>query len=207
MKDGQPEIPVLIVDDKEENLTVARLLLESIGFKVKEAKNGKTAVEICKKWKPKIVLMDIVMPVMDGKEATKRIRALEGGSDISIIALSASAMEEEREEVIGYGADAFLSKPFRESELLEEIRIHANIEYEYENVQEEPISESTGLNPEEISKLPIELRNSLIQAAQIGDIDKLLEIVQEISVTNKEISDYLHGLIEEYKLEQILNII
>ena len=110
---GQDEIRILIVDDRKENREIARLMLEPMGFRIMEAGNGREAFELFKKWNPRVVLMDVVMPVMDGVEATKQIKAHEDGSSTFILALSASALDQEREQVLINGADAFMKKPFK----------------------------------------------------------------------------------------------
>ena len=75
--------------------------------------------------------MDFRMPVMDGHEAIRRIRAMAGGEDTKIIAVTASAMGENRQELMEIGADDFISKPFREVELFQKIHAHLGVEYVY----------------------------------------------------------------------------
>ena len=128
---GTPEPRVLIVDDIHENREVAASILKNVGFAVDTAVNGREGIEKSRLFAPRIVLMDVRMPVMDGREATRILRAEPGGDSLTIIALSASVLPEEREDILQTGADAFIRKPFRGSQLLEEIGRLAGISYVY----------------------------------------------------------------------------
>ncbi len=130
---GRP--PVLIVDDQAENRDWLMKLLDSVGFAVRAAENGEEAVRIWERWRPRLVLMDVHMPVMDGLEATRKIKADSRGRETAIVALTASAMQEERRAAFESGADGFLAKPCREDELLETMRVHLKIAYEYEEIE------------------------------------------------------------------------
>src|SRR6185436_8853889 len=82
-------------------------------------------------WRPHLILMDFRMPVMDGHEAIRRIRTMSGGAAPKIIAVTASAMDENRQQLMEIGADDFISKPFREVELFQKIHAHLGVEYVY----------------------------------------------------------------------------
>lgn len=109
---ARPGARILLVDDSELNLEVGSGLLESAGFKVEIAVNGEEAVEAVKKGRYDVVLMDCLMPVMDGYEAARAIRAYErDGRRTPIIAVTAAAMKSDRERSIQSGMDDYLSKP------------------------------------------------------------------------------------------------
>ena len=110
---------ILVVDDQHANRNWLLKLLSAIGFSVKGASDGEAAIGVWRDWAPQLILMDVHMPVMDGLEATRRIKADAGGKDTHIVALTASAMEEDRRQAVGSGADDFLAKPCREEDLLE----------------------------------------------------------------------------------------
>jgi CheY-like chemotaxis protein len=84
-----------------------------VGFDVQEAVNGKQAVEIFHKWQPDFIWMDIRMPVMDGLEATQCIKHTDAGQSTIVAALTAHALEEEKERILSAGCDDFVRKPFR----------------------------------------------------------------------------------------------
>ncbi len=127
---------VLVVDDHQENRDWLIKLLSSLGFAVRGAENGEAAIRIWEEWSPRLILMDVHMPVVGGIEATRRIKAEALGKDTIIIALTASALEDDRRAVFQSGADDFVSKPCSENELLEKIRGLSGIAYDYEEIEE-----------------------------------------------------------------------
>ncbi len=204
---GYDEIRVLIVDDRPENREIVRLMLEPIGFSLMEAVNGKEAVDIFREWKPRVVLMDVVMPVMDGVDATKQIKALKDGANAFILVLSASALDQEREQVLKNGADAFLKKPFKSTELLDQIRRHTGIEYVYEDTEPEnrPLNNEK-FDPKTIDSLPVKIRKEISEAAILGKMDELEALVSKIDEIDPRIAAYLQRLVDDFELEKIQNL-
>ncbi|MEJ2693854.1 MAG: ATP-binding protein, partial [Candidatus Thiodiazotropha sp.] len=100
LAEDRPEWRILIVEDSLENRLLLRSLLMQVGFTVREAENGKEGVSLFEQWHPHLIWMDIRMPVMDGYEATIRIRELPGGDTVKIVALTASAFKEQREKIL-----------------------------------------------------------------------------------------------------------
>ena len=128
-------------------------LLTSIGFSVRGADNGEAAIRSWEEWNPRLILMDVHMPVMDGLEATRRIKADPRGKETVIVALTASAMDDDRRTVSQSGADDFLAKPCREDELLEKMRALLNIAYDYEEVsgnEGQPVAGAAALSAERL---------------------------------------------------------
>lgn len=119
-----PDANVLIVDDNEMNLKVAKGLLAPLGMQIDTAENGKAAIAAVKAKEYDLVFMDHMMPIMDGVEATKNIRALDGQyfKSVPIIALSANVVKEAREEFASCGMNDFVSKPIEYKEICEKIR-------------------------------------------------------------------------------------
>jgi len=114
-----PRLHVLLAEDNPANRMVARLTLEQAGFDVHEVDNGREALDAAERIPFDVVLMDCRMPVMDGFEATRQIRELDGDrSRVPIIALTASAFKEDRERAQQVGMNDFLAKPFQERELI-----------------------------------------------------------------------------------------
>src|SRR6185369_712191 len=97
-------------------------LLSSIGFSVRGVENGVAAIQTWEEWEPHVILMDVHMPLMDGFEATRRIKADPRAHKSHIVVLTASAMDHDRKMALQNHADDFLAKPFREEELLEKLR-------------------------------------------------------------------------------------
>ena len=102
---------ILIVEDEPRNLKLIRDLLEVSGYMVLEAIDGKQGVEIAKAKKPDLILMDIQLPVMEGFEATRILKADERTRDIPIMALTAYAMKGDEEKIKAAGCDGYIPKP------------------------------------------------------------------------------------------------
>ncbi|WP_300449233.1 response regulator [Accumulibacter sp.] len=129
LEPGQPSYRILVVDDDEINRRLLSGLLTPLGFAVKEAGDGQEAIAIWQSWQPRLIWMDVRMPGMDGREATRRIKAAAGGHETKIIALTASSFEEQRQEILAAGCDDFLRKPFREAEVLDILARHLGVRY------------------------------------------------------------------------------
>lgn len=136
-------VRVLVVDDYAPTLTLFRDLLEPIGFEVRTATDGLEALAYPDDWIPRVILMDMYMPVMDGHEAIRAFRS-RFGDTLSIITISASMQAEDRDNSLLAGADAFLSKPFRSWEVLDLIRRLVGVEYVYGTSQETQAGEGLG---------------------------------------------------------------
>lgn len=118
---------ILVVEDNDTNMIVAKTLLSKLGFNADEARNGKEALDKFISCHYDIILMDCLMPVMDGFEATQRIRALENPNQHTmIIAMTANAMQGDREKCIAAGMDDFISKPIDPVALAETFKKYLN---------------------------------------------------------------------------------
>lgn len=206
LRSDQPETRVLIADDIEDNRRVARLMLESRGFRVREAADGLQAIEIAESWSPHVILMDVVMPDMDGAEASRRIRLSEWGKDIPIIAVSASALDEERSSILSLGASGFVTKPMEEQALLEVIRRHIDVEYEYVD-RDSTRPSVVRISPESYRSLPRNLRQRIREAASRGHITQLADIVAEVAAHDKDVADHLSLLVDDFEMERVLDLV
>ncbi len=113
---------VLVVEDNENNIYLIRFILQKNGFESIEARDGAAGVELAVKEKPDLILMDIQLPVLDGYEATKRIKAMEETKDIPVIALSSYAMVGDKEKAMNCGCDGYIEKPINPDTILSEIK-------------------------------------------------------------------------------------
>ena len=112
---------VLIVEDNEDNLVVYRTILEHVGYHVIEARDGEEGVRRATDEHPDLILMDISIPKIDGWEATRRLKGEDTTRDIPIIALTAHALEEDREKARRAGCDGYLAKPVEPRRVVEEV--------------------------------------------------------------------------------------
>jgi len=115
---------VLVVEDEPANQRLFRDLLSRDGYTVLITGDGSEAVGLAQERKPDLILMDIGLPGISGLDATRTIRQNAATAAIPIVALSAYAMKEDREEAMGAGCDAFVAKPFNIAELLGVVRSH-----------------------------------------------------------------------------------
>jgi CheY-like chemotaxis protein len=117
---------ILLADDNEDNISMILEFLQVQGYRVVVAQNGSEAIELAKEEKPNVILMDIQMPVMDGLEATRRLKADANLAGIPIIALTALAMTGDRERCLAAGASEYMSKPVSPVKLVEVISTFLN---------------------------------------------------------------------------------
>jgi signal transduction histidine kinase/CheY-like chemotaxis protein len=206
---GSPR--VLVVDDQFENRDWLIKLLTATGFSVQGADNGESAIRSWEVWTPQLILMDVHMPVMDGLEATRRIKGDPRGKETVVVALTASAMSDDRRGVAQSGADAFLSKPCREDELFETIRGHLNVSYEYEEMNEEgkqPAGGVSALDAKRLGRLPPELVKQLRHATLTGNkklLDRLIDGVRETG--NAESAQGLQELASRYEYDRLMQLL
>ena len=203
---GQTVPRVLVVDDDVENRNLLVKLLELAGFKVQVAENGEKAVALFSQWSPQFIWMDMRMPVMDGLEATRRIRTLPGGDQVKIVAFTAGVMEEERKPILAAGCDDFVSKPYRESLLFEVMAKHLGVKYHYEeNPPEIDIESETDICS--LTTLPAGLRDALTRAVIELDTDRTLAVVEEITRQDAAIGPVLRKLAENLEYDRLLTML
>jgi PAS domain S-box-containing protein len=204
---GQPSCRVLIADDIDDNRQLLAQLLAPVGFEIHLATNGAEAVEAFTESRPHLILMDFRMPVMDGHEAIRRIRALEGGVNPKIIAVTASAMDENRQDLIRIGADDFISKPFREAELFQKIQTHVGVEYVYAEEPSLSSAQPVELTPESLAGWPQHLLDPIREAVVTADFDQLLLRIEDVEARDSEIGKALRRLAEGFQYEKLLDLL
>jgi|GEM_PF-762659 PAS domain S-box-containing protein len=213
---NQPTQKILIVEDKLTNRLLLIKLLTHIGFEVREAANGSEAVAFWSSWQPDLILMDMRMPVMDGYEATRRIKSQPSGDQTVIIALTASAFEEDRKTILAVGCDDFVRKPFEEEILLMKISHYLGVEYVYQEKSEKSVegtasnlSEETTtftLEPEALLVMPSEWVNQLyLASAQCSDL-LTTELINQIPAEHHQLIHALNGLVENFRFDRIMEL-
>ncbi len=204
---GTPLYRLLIVEDNQENRILLRKLLEPFGFDLREAANGQEAIAMFEQWHPHLIWMDIRMPVMDGKEATQRIRATAAGAGIKVIALTAHALDEERREILAVGCDEVLRKPYRETEIFDVLSRHLGIEYAYEVEQAAATDAVLTLQPEQLVSLPGTMLKRLYKAVVELDTTRTLELIGEISALDAGVGNALENCAKRLEYEALLKLL
>jgi two-component system cell cycle response regulator DivK len=113
---------ILVVEDTEDNRQILRDLLTAAGYELLEAVDGEAGVAMAKQHKPDLVLMDIQLPVVDGYEATRRIKSDPALKHIPIVAVTSYALSGDEEKARLAGCDAYIAKPFSPRQLLGKVR-------------------------------------------------------------------------------------
>jgi two-component system, cell cycle response regulator DivK len=116
-QNGNPKLTVLVVEDFADNRFMMRKLLEMSGYQVVEAVDGREAVEIAESARPDLILMDLSLPRLDGLDATRRIRELEGLTRVPIVAVSAHDTKDFHADALAAGCNEYVTKPIDFDEL------------------------------------------------------------------------------------------
>jgi two-component system, cell cycle response regulator DivK len=115
---------ILVVEDQEDNRQILRDLLGSAGYDLTEAENGEEAIAAVARRRPDLILMDIQLPVMDGYEATRRIRTIQTLRSVPIIAVTSYALAGDEDKALAAGCDGYVTKPYSPRDLLAKVRTY-----------------------------------------------------------------------------------
>ncbi|MBD1826128.1 response regulator [Microcoleus vaginatus GB1-A2] len=233
LEPNQPCYRILIVDDREDNRQLLVKMLSPLGFRLQQATNGREAIERWENWHPHLILMDVRMPVMDGYEATKEIKARiqqreqeqpeNGEINISdpeypmpkIIALTASTIEGRRSFALLVGCDDFISKPFCKTDIFDSLNKHLGVKYVYSNstdfistgdrnnVSASPSNAGLAYLP----KFPAEWINNIKQVIRSADFDLISRTIEEIRDDHPEFAEILQGHLDNFDYQKIFNLI
>jgi signal transduction histidine kinase/ActR/RegA family two-component response regulator len=205
---GERDAPVriLVVDDERDNRALLHEILSKVGILVTEARDGARAVECFSELTPDLVLMDVKMPGVDGVEATRRIRAMPGGSSVPIVMLSASVFQEDRAEVLAGGGDAFIAKPFRESEIWDAVEHHLGLTLRRRPQRSSP-PPGPPLTREEVQSLGPEVVGALRQALELGYVARVPSILAPSAAGHPRAVAELSQLARDLELETLSRLV
>ena len=213
LESGQEAIRILIVDDKEDNRELVMQLLEPTGFILRTANDGQQAIDNFIAWQPQLIWMDMRMPVMDGYQATKKIRGLPGGGKVKIVALTASAFEEERQKIIEAGCDDMVRKPLEETSLFAVMGNLLHLRYRYADaieaadVSDAALAAATTIPGEvDFSLLPQAQIAALKAAAEELDLSRTREIVKALKETHPAFALMVEEFAQGFRFDRILDL-
>ncbi len=207
---GQKAIRVLVVDDRVENRELLVHLLTQVGFLIREARDGAEAVAMFEEWHPHAIFLDMRMPGMDGQETARRIKALPSGLETPVIAISASAMEEDQAAILAAGISGFIRKPFREEEIFEALRRFTGVGYVYEEpkaVAQSPDESSFALSREAIHSLPPDLVAAMYDAIAAARMDEFLKLAKKAGEHAPKVSGMLCILAQQFNYDRLLDLL
>ena len=198
---------ILIVDDEILNREFLQSFLLQIGFDVAEATDGDTALGLIASWQPDLVLMDVMMPGMDGNATTRKIR--EQWPELKVVGVSANVFEEAERKAYESGMNRYVRKPYKEIELLHAIGEMLSVTFRYEDEHGGAGSEVMAANcfKPDLSLLADEQISALSQAASFGDYYHLLELLAEIDAPAggplQESVQCMREMVEKYDYEAL----
>jgi PAS domain S-box-containing protein len=205
----QPDYRILVVDDRQENRELLARLLNMVGFKTMTATNGQAAIEQWQSWQPHLIWMDMRMPIMDGYEAARRIRAQDHDRSTKIIALTASAFEEQQMSILAAGCDDLVCKPYKESVIFEKMTQHLGTQYLYDQPSidqpQAPIS-AQDLTPDRLEMMPLEWMRQLHQAALCTDEQAIFKLIQQIPPSHQAIANALTHLVHNFRCDKLMDL-
>ncbi|MDJ0704493.1 MAG: PAS domain S-box protein [Leptolyngbyaceae cyanobacterium MO_188.B28] len=208
---GEPRYRILVTEDKPENQQLLVELLEPVGFEVQLAANGQEAISRCQQWSPHLIWMDLRMPVMDGYEATHRIKSTYAHPPV-IIALTGSAFEEEIQIALSKGCDDFVRKPFRTEEIFEKMAEHLGVRYAYaesaQSLVQTPQATSNTDNRElsaaSFEGMPAAWIEEVHQAATKVNAKLIRQLSEQIPPSYGSIAQALIHLADNFRFEEIV---
>ncbi|MES2036775.1 MAG: ATP-binding protein [Pseudomonadota bacterium] len=204
---GEPK-SILIVDDIQANRSMLADLFRGIGFVIFEAEDGKQGLELARATTPDIVLMDLRMPVMDGLESSRLIRQSPTLRNIPIIAISASATQEENDASMIAGANAFMTKPVDQEKLIQYIGGYLNLVWEHAKVVEP--SGSPSENGREMIAPNSQELSDLHQLAMLGNMRDIRKYAENLTQRDERYSAFTEKLLDlakEYKSKAIVALV
>ncbi|HPX97315.1 MAG TPA: ATP-binding protein, partial [Thermotogota bacterium] len=196
---------ILIVDDQKDNRELLRDLLEPIGFRVRTAQNGQEGLYLFERWFPNLILMDMRMPILDGYEATRKIKATERGRKTPVIAVTASAFEDEEKSVSATGVDGYLRKPVCPDDLFELIEKLLKARFLYKDPETAPSDSERAplIQQEDLASIPDSVRLEMRKALEEGEMLKLKGLIDRIKESDPRIAQGLLFLVKRYDYEQL----
>jgi CheY-like chemotaxis protein len=199
---------ILVVDDKEMNRTIFRQLLAPLGFEIREAINGEDCLEKAKTFQPDIVFMDLVMPIMDGFEATRKLRLMPEMKEGVIIAVSASVFENTKQQSWMAGCQDFIPKPLPTQQVFDKLEEYLGLEWIYEEPKSTPKISTNLAAP------PLPLQSDAITAlwelVKTGDIIGIIQYTEELEKLDPQwvpFATHVRELAKSFRLKQLREFI
>jgi CheY-like chemotaxis protein len=191
---GQPEYRILVIDDEGQNRALLQRLLQNAGFQVRVAVDGEQGIEMFRHWEPHFIWMDLRMPVLDGVQATRRIRAMAGGREVKIAAVTASVFVGERSEILAAGMDDLVCKPYRPADVFDCMARHLGVSYRVrEVVRGSSLAPAEPLRPEALAALPEDLRMELREAVITLHGERIVGIIGRVLERDPDLGCALAG--------------
>lgn len=216
----QPNYRILVVEDNPANRELLVRLLAAIGFEVQQAEQGQVALTLWEHWQPHLIWMDMRMPVMNGYEASRQIKARAAVAKTRpvIVALTANAFEEERSAALAVGCDDFVRKPLQEQVIFDKLAEHLGVCYVYETAVppqsvawhgSQPATAHGSpyeLNVEQLKAMPIAWLTQLQQSVEQANSEQTMVLINQIPAEHTQLAQALIAKVDNFDFEQILSL-
>ncbi|MBW4459512.1 MAG: response regulator [Nodosilinea sp. WJT8-NPBG4] len=203
----QPPYRLLVVDDQFSNRRLLAQLLSDLGFEVREACHGQEAIAQWQGWQPHLIWMDMRMPVMDGYEATRQIKAQVQGQATAIIALTASVFDEEKSLVLSAGCDDFVRKPFQPTVIVDKLVQHLGVQFVYaEPPALAPATEPVPCAAGSLAMMPQDWRDRLYHAATQADQKALFHLLDALPSEQGPHRQVLQGWVANFQFDKLMSL-
>ncbi|MBX7220826.1 MAG: PAS domain S-box protein [Blastocatellia bacterium] len=226
LEPGQSSVRLLVVDDNPDDCEFLSAVLARLGFETRIGNNGHEAVETWKSWSPHLIWMNLSMPIMDGLEATKKIRELETtgvnrqpdeNSRLSrtvVIAVAANTPEQVAEQISQAGLDDFLAKPIQAALVYEKIHQHLGVRFRFGGESPQPPPEALPVEeippPDwktEVARMPADWKEALYQALLQGDTQAALDLLKPLQEPAPAVAEELRQHIRNFAFDELLDLL
>jgi signal transduction histidine kinase/DNA-binding response OmpR family regulator len=207
LQPGQLNFRILVAEDNSDSRQLLHRILEKIGLTVRDAVDGQQAVEQFEQWRPQFIWMDMRMPVMDGYEATRRIKAHPAGDKTVVVALTASAFEEDRAKVLAAGCDDFVRKPVTEATIYSVLERHLGLRFRYAGVEKPQALLENSVLLQRMDRLPDDLQTALRNGVLVLDPTVVEEAIDKIGTIDAKLAETLKSMLEGFRFNEILELL
>lgn len=202
---GQPAYRILVAEDQPESRALMRELLEPLGLPVLDVANGLDALTAFETFRPNLVFMDIRMPMMSGLEAAQTIRAREAGDKVKLVATTAHAFEEEKQQILAAGFDGFIGKPFTELAIYNALTQHLGLQLTFRDGLQSAVSRpEVALDGNALARLPAALVEDLLRAVELLDGPATLAVIDRVSTVDPTLASGLRALAVALRYGELL---
>ncbi|MDJ1173076.1 PAS domain S-box protein [Roseofilum capinflatum] len=209
---GQPSYRILVAEDVWENRRLLVKVLSSVGFQVREARNGQEAIEVWESWQPHLIWMDMQMPVMDGYAATQFIRQSLRGQATTIIGLTGHPLTEPRCDR-SCECDDWMMKPFQENEIFETMAKYLAVRYVYGTVEglhptvdAHPTLSHTLVEETNLEGLSENWVIQLYHCAAGADAEGIYQLLEQLPADHETLKQAIASLVDQFCFDRIMKI-
>ncbi|BAY38012.1 multi-sensor hybrid histidine kinase [Nostoc sp. NIES-2111] len=205
---GNPR-KILVIDDRSENRAVVVGMLAPLGFKLAQADDGQTGLDLALQMRPDLIITDVMMSTMNGLEMTRRLRQLPDFALTPIIASPASLSQVDMQEALDAGCSSFFPKPLEFNGLLGELQRHLELHWIYDTPPADPVCSEVASTPQLVVPSPQEL-TTIYRAAQDGFMSDIQQEANRLKQLNSQYVPFANKLLElsqKFDDEAILNLL